>query len=74
MKAPTPPNYREGSGAEHCGNCRMYDGNKSIGKCWGYGNSIVRWDGVCDSWVSTDPKEAVRGLWRAHRKALKANG
>jgi len=44
----------------------MYD----RGKCWGYGNVPVAKDAVCDSWASTDVKQAARDLWKAHRKAL----
>jgi 2'-5' RNA ligase len=44
--APEPPNLREGTLKEHCGNCTMY----SSGQCWGYGNFDVDSDDVCDSW------------------------
>lgn len=43
-----PPNYREGSDDEHCGNCKMND----HGKCWGYGNKPIQLGDVCDSWYA----------------------
>lgn len=45
------------------------------GRCWGYGDVKVADDYVCDSWESTDVKQAARDLWAEHRKKLKeANG
>lgn len=41
-----PPNYREGTEKERCGNCKM----NNEGLCWGYGNKEIEADYVCDSW------------------------
>lgn len=47
--APPPPNYRpEDTPGECCGSCRMFTPE---GLCWGYGNTKVDPDHVCDSWA-----------------------
>ena len=66
--APKPPHLRERDNIEEdCGNCRMFD----KGKCWGYGEWPVKAEQVCDSWTSTDTREASKRLWAAHRAKLK---
>jgi hypothetical protein len=49
-----PPNYRHGSDKQHCGNCKMFNN----GKCWGYGNKEVEYEGVCDSWSASGKTSA----------------
>lgn len=46
-KPEAPPNYRKGSEKKQCGNCKMFND----GRCWGYGNTEVESDHVCDSWA-----------------------
>ncbi len=58
-EAPRPPNLRiaEPTGAERCGSCKMYDHAKSV--CWGYGNTHVTPDEVCDAFSpEPEPDEA----------------
>lgn len=57
MRAPKPPDYRPSiTEYERCGTCKMYDGNKATGICWGYGNQRVMPEYVCDSWTP-DPTQ-----------------
>ena len=54
---PPPPEYRvEDSPDKHCGNCHMF----YEGRCWGFGNTPVEEDHVCNNWAP-EPDANARG-------------
>lgn len=61
MKAPQPPDFRAADleTEERCGTCKMY----WAGRCWGFGNTAVGKEDVCDNWAR-DPEmsDVIRTL------------